>query len=170
VPGEDAGELRERLAGDGLRFREERMGDGILFYGLGPLPAGRCRGSRWRLTETGGVRPDGTVTPSVVEARLDGPAPLAGVSIVHPLVGVRHVRLLAVAVSGDGRAWRPVTGERRLREWAWAGRTLFANSGAIDEVWWPATPAAAVRVELAIPDVEGHTPITHVCLRAAAKG
>jgi hypothetical protein len=170
VPGEDAGELRERLAGDGLRFREERMGDAVLLYDLAPLPAGRCRPSRWRLTETGGVRPDGAVTPSVVEVRLGAPAPLVGVSILHPLVGVRHVRLLAVAASDDGRAWRPVTGERRLQEWAWAGRTLFANSGGIDEVWWPATTAAAVRLELAIPDVDGRSPITHVCLRAAAKG
>jgi 4-amino-4-deoxy-L-arabinose transferase-like glycosyltransferase len=169
VPGEDAGELRERLAGEGLRFREERMGDGVLLYDLDPLPSGRCRPTRWRVPVTGSVRPDGTVTPSLVEARLDRPGPLVGVSIVHPLVGVRHVRLLAVAVSGDGRAWRPVAGVRRLGEWAWAGRTLFANSGGIDEVWWPATDAARVRLELAIPDTEGRSPITQVCLREARR-
>jgi hypothetical protein len=170
VPAEDAAELRERLAGDGLRFREGRMGDGVLLYDLSPLPRGRCRPTRWAVTTAGAVRPDGTVTPTVVEARLDAPAPVAGASITHPQVGVRHVRLLAVTASGDGRAWRPVTEHRRLREWAWAGRTLFAYSGAVDEVWWPATTAGAVRIELAIPDVDGRSPVTQVCLRAETKG
>jgi hypothetical protein len=166
VPAEDAPDLRQRLRAAGMRFDEEHAGGAVLLYGLGPLaPRLRCAAAAWQVA-AGRVGPEGVVTPSVVEARLDGPARLRGVSIEHPLVGVRHVELLAVAASDDGRSWRPVAGARRLSEWAWAGRTLFTFSGGLDEVWLPPTPARHLRLELRIPDVDGRSPITRVCVRA----
>jgi hypothetical protein len=165
VPAEDAPELRRRLEAGGVTFREEGAGAARLLHGLAPVESpAACRGAAWRIVD-GAAGPAGSRLTSTVEARPRSVRRIAGIRLEHPLVSARDVSIESVAVSDDGRSWRPEPRARRLPSWGWAGRTLFRDSEGADELWLPETPARHVRVVLVTPDVEGRSPLVRVCVR-----
>lgn len=164
VPREDAEDLRTRLTGEGLRFEAEAVANQVLFHGIAPVVSNlRCRRTTWRLAAEETLAPHES-TRYVIEARLQEPQRVVAVRVAHPPPSVRDVVLLTLAVSDDGLAWRAVSGVHRLRDWAWAGRTLFTLSGLTAEVALSPTPAGYVRIELAKP-LTGSRPITSLCVR-----
>ena len=146
----------------------EPIGARVLFQPVGPLPtAPRCRPTDWRVSARG-ARRGRPGARYVVDARfrdpmrIDDPPPGAPVGLdprTRPFSGSE--------LSDDGRSWRrPWTSRGACREWAWAGRTLFAFSGGVDRDG-PGRRARerAVRVEVlpAVPRVRD--AITALCVR-----
>ena len=113
---------------------------------------------------------DGKGGRYTVEARSRTTVRVAAVRIEHPRVSVRHVPLPAVAVSDDGLTWRPIADVRRLRDWAWAGRTLFRFSTGAQELLLPATRVGWLRVDFHLPYDAGDRPVDGVCFRGEERG
>jgi hypothetical protein len=158
VPAEDADALRRRLGAQGLDYTAEPLAGQVLFHGLATFPPVACRRTAWRQS----TREPGAGGPAVIEARLQEPQQVVGVRVTHPAVSIEEVPVPEVAVSDDGRAWRPVT-VRRVSEWAWAGRVLIPSFGRAEALWLSPTPARFVRIELRLP--AGPEPaITSVCV------
>jgi 4-amino-4-deoxy-L-arabinose transferase-like glycosyltransferase len=166
VAAEDAGELSERLAAAGVAFASEAFGSRVLFRLVGPLPtSARCQATDWRLAAEV-PDADGRGARYLVEGSLPEAQRLAAVHLEHPRISTRHVAILRVELSDDGRAWRAADGPRRAVEWAWAGRTLFAFSGGATDLILGGAPGRAVRVEVRMP-YRGEDPITSLCVRGA---
>jgi hypothetical protein len=165
VPAEDAGDLLARLESAGLPVTSEPIGPSVLVQPAGPLPrSARCQPTEWRVTAEV-PEAAGRGTRYAVEGRLTEPTRLAAIRLEHPPVSTRHVAILRVGLSDDGRTWRALDGARRLTEWAWAGLTLFAMSGGASELAMGGQAARAVRVEVRMP-YRGAAAITALCVRA----
>jgi hypothetical protein len=86
----------------------------------------------------------------VLEATLQAETLVSGLRLRHP-VPAPGLAIREVTLSDDGRIWRPAEGARRIQDWGWAGRTLFAVSdGAMEVVFGPAR-ARHVRVTAVTP-------------------
>jgi Dolichyl-phosphate-mannose-protein mannosyltransferase len=164
VPAEDAGELRERLEAAGLLVTSEPIGPYVLFQAAGALASSvRCRSTEWRVTAEL-PEADGRSARYVVEGRLAEPTRLAAIRLEHPRVSTRHLAIVGVGLSDDGRTWRTLDGVRPVAEWAWAGRTLFSFSGGVTELAVGGASGRAVRVEVRLP-YRGEGAITSLCVR-----
>jgi hypothetical protein len=165
---DDAEDVRRRLAGEGLRFRETPVGDHQLFSGLAPLPAPfACeRPRRSRVTQIG-LTEDGKGASYRVEAELSETQPVAGLRLDHPFVSTRHVPVPVLVASGDGRSWKPIE-VRRLTTWAWAGRTLFRVTGGREELAIEPTALRYLRLEVRLPYV-GDDALRQFCVRVVER-
>lgn len=142
----------------GLAVTSEPVGSYVLFQPTGPLATSvRCRSAE--LPEA-----DGRRARYVVEGRLAQPTRLAAIRLEHPRISTRHVAIVGVGLSADGRTWRTPDGVRPVAEWAWAGRTLFTFSGGVAELAVGGASGRAVPVEVRLP-YRGEGAITSLCVR-----
>ncbi len=142
VPVEDAPELRERLEAAGVELSAEPLGTHVLFRILRPFASvAPCQRPERRAAA---VDP-GDGDRLVLEAELRAETLVSGLKLRHP-VPAPGLTIREVALSDDGRTWRPADGARAVQDWGWAGRTLFAVSDGAMEVVFGSARARHVRV------------------------
>ena len=163
VPAEDAPELRERLEVAGVDLSQESLGPHVLFRLVGPFAsAAPCRRPDRRST----AATPGDEDRLLLEAALPAGLLVSGLRLRYPLPA-SGLAIREIALSDDGRTWRPADGARRVHDWGWAGRTLFAVPDGVMEVVFGPARARHVRVTVTRADLAS---LAILCVRGLPTG